>query len=63
MTQLPHACYETADSRTCYELRYYGYAPILRHEEESSEGMYMTVDEDGNCECSCHNAEEFDYDT
>jgi hypothetical protein len=60
MNVLPHACYEDTDSRTCYELRYYGYSPMLRHKEDHSEGAWLPVDEDGDCECSCHDDEDAD---
>jgi len=61
---LPHACIEGdwVDTRTCYELRTYGYSPVLRDESDHSEGMYMTVDRDGDCECDCHEREDDDFD-
>jgi len=56
----PHACYDHADARTCYELRYYGYSPVLRSADDHSEGAFMVVDADGECECSCHDWEDDD---
>lgn len=49
-----HACVEARDARTCYELREYGYSPVMRSECDHSEGAWMDVDPDGSCECDCH---------
>lgn len=57
--QGPHACFDM-DRRTCYELREYGFSPVLRHAEDHSEGAYMTVDEYGECYCDCHTDQEDD---
>ncbi len=57
----PHACIEGdwADSRTCFELRTYGYSPVLRHGDDFFD---PDNDEDGDCECSCHGGEDDDSD-
>lgn len=53
-----HGCYDT-DGRACYDLRYYGYSPVLRGEEAAraeGESVYFAQDpgDDGECICYCH---------
>jgi hypothetical protein len=53
-----HACYDS-DARTCWDLRYYGYSPVLRGQQAlyaEGEEVYFVknVDDDDECECSCH---------
>lgn len=50
------------DARECYELRTYGYSPVLRDESDHSEGMFMLVDRDGTCECPCHDRNDEEED-
>lgn len=57
----PHACYEHADKRECYELRYFGYSPVPHTDWDHSEAAYFPKD-DGECECACHVDEEYDDD-
>jgi hypothetical protein len=52
-------CFEHADRRTCYELRYYGRSPIPRTDWDHSEAGYFVKD-DGECECACHDGEDDD---
>jgi hypothetical protein len=57
-TTRAHACYDT-DARACYDLRYYGYSPVLRGEraaEAEGEEVYFAQDpgDDGECVCYCH---------
>lgn len=58
MVERTHACYDS-DARSCWDLRYYGYSPVLRGERASyaeGEEVYFAQDvtDDGECECACH---------
>ena len=60
-----HACYDS-DARSCWDLRYYGYSPVLRGERAlyaEGEEVYFAQDsnDDGECECSCHEDDDDGY--
>lgn len=62
---MPHGCFEGADARGCYELRYFGFTPVLRHVEELAGGDHLGFDDpfdDQDCECNCHDQEGFEDD-
>lgn len=49
----------SGDAQGCWDLRYYGYTPVLRGERAlyaEGEDVYFAgpVDDDGECECLCH---------
>lgn len=62
MSTVGHACFDT-DARSCWDLRYYGYSPVLRGERAmyaEGEEVYFAqaVDDDDECECFCHEVED-----
>lgn len=62
------ACPEHTDRVTCYDLRYYGRSPVnrgptaYRDPLDVIEGNPDLRDDDGYCECYCHEECERDYD-
>lgn len=66
MTESPLCACLDADARACYDLRYYGYTPVLRgpqHYDVVDESVWRNVDpsDDGECDCFCHEYDE-DWD-
>jgi hypothetical protein len=45
------------DERRCFELRYYGYSPVLYADEDGAEDRWPE-----DCQCSCHAMEDEDDD-
>ena len=63
------ACTPDTDSRTCYDLRHYGYSPVRRGPTayydamDRIEGTPDLSADDGECICSCHqNYSDDDYE-
>ena len=57
------ACYPNTDARTCYDLRYYGYSPVMRGPNvDHSEAEWLTASaDDDKCACSCHEDDDEDW--
>jgi hypothetical protein len=57
-----------ADARTCYDLRYYGYSPVMRGQAYGElyyvQQPTLTAAEldDGECPCICHEDDLDDQD-
>jgi hypothetical protein len=52
------------DARTCWDLRYYGYSPVPRGLFSALDGGFYDsgIDDDGECECACHERDEDERD-
>jgi hypothetical protein len=62
------ACLPWTDAITCWDLHYYGYSPVRRGPasydwtEERGYTLMGGNDDDGECECVCHDDLVYDDD-
>ena len=59
-------CPDWTAARNCWDLRYYGYSPIRRGPgsddwtEESGYTARVGNEDDGVCECACHDEDDWE---